>query len=173
MLHAVLERHPAAPCAALRGIGATVTPGRSGLKVQFRLEGDIGRLRVPPARTPRAAERLWQHTCCEIFIARKGAAGYREFNFSPSGEWAAYEFTRYRQGASLPIPDPRIAVRRTSGQLEMEGTIPLSQETRIGLCAVIEDLDGGLSYWALRHAPGKPDFHHREAFALELDEVRH
>ena len=34
--------------------------------------------------------------------------------------------------------------------------------------AVIEENDGRLSYWALRHAPGKPDFHHPEAFALEL-----
>jgi hypothetical protein len=173
MLHAVLERHPAAPCAALRGIGATVMPGRSALKVQFRLEGDIGRLRVPPARTPRAAERLWQHTCCEIFIACKGAAAYREFNLSPSGEWAAYEFARYREGAALLIPDPCIAVRRTSGRLEVEGTVPLDRETQIGLSAVIEDVDGTLSYWALRHAPGKADFHHRDSFALELGEIRH
>jgi hypothetical protein len=170
MLHAVLECHPAAPCAALRGIEVTVT---AGLKVSFRLQGDIGRLRIPAPRTPRAAERLWQHTCCEVFIARKGAAAYREFNLSPSGEWAAYAFTRYREGAPLLIPDPRIVVRRTSGQLEMEGTVPLNQETQIGLCAVIEDLDGTLSYWALRHAPGKPDFHHADSFALELNEVRH
>jgi hypothetical protein len=33
---------------------------------------------------------------------------------------------------------------------------------------VIEAADGSLSYWALRHPPGKPDFHHRDAFALEL-----
>lgn len=170
---AALERHPATACAALRGIEVSIRREPEGLRVAYMLDGEIDRLRIPSPRPARSAERLWQHTCCEIFIARKGAAGYREFNFSPSGEWAAYEFTRYRQGASLPIPDPRIAVRRTSGQLEMEGTIPLSQETRIGLCAVIEDLDGGLSYWALRHAPGKPDFHHADSFALELSEVRH
>ena len=170
MLHAVLERHPAAPCAALRGIEVTVT---AGLKVSFRLQGDIGRLRIPAPRTPRAADGLWQHTCCEVFIGRKGAPAYREFNLSPSGEWAAYEFTRYRQGAALVIPDPRIVMRRTSGQLELEGTVPVNQETQIGLSAVIEDADGNLSYWALRHAPGKPDFHHADSFALELDEVRH
>lgn len=170
MLHAVLERHPAAPCAALRSIEVTVT---AGLKVSFRLQGDIGRLRIPAPRTPRAAERLWEHTCCEIFIARKGAAGYREFNLSPSGEWAAYEFTRYREGTALLIQDPGIAVRRGADRLELEGTVPWNQETQIGLCAVIEDLDGNLSYWALRHAPGKPDFHHADSFALELDEVRH
>ncbi|HKU47812.1 MAG TPA: DOMON-like domain-containing protein [Burkholderiales bacterium] len=173
MLHAVLERHPAAPCAALRGIHATVTPERARLKVQFRIEGDIDRLRIPPSRAPRAADRLWQHTCCEVFLAGKGGAAYREFNLSPSGEWAAYEFTRYREGAPFLIPDPGIAVRRNSGGLELEGTVPLSQETQIALSAVIEDADGNLSYWALRHAPGKPDFHHRESFALELGEVRH
>lgn len=165
MLHAVLERHPAAPCAALRGIEVTV---RAGLKVSFRLQGDIGRLRIPAPRTPRAADGLWQHTCCEVFIARKGAAAYREFNLAPSGEWAAYEFTRYREGAQLLIADPGIAVRRSEDCLELEGTVPLNQETRIGLCAVIEDLDGKLSYWALRHAPGKPDFHHADCFALNL-----
>jgi hypothetical protein len=34
---------------------------------------------------------------------------------------------------------------------------------------VIEDADGSLSYWALAHPPGRPDFHHTEAFALDLE----
>ena len=38
----------------------------------------------------------------------------------------------------------------------------------VGISAVMEEQDGTNSYWALRHPPGKPDFHHREAFALEL-----
>jgi hypothetical protein len=33
---------------------------------------------------------------------------------------------------------------------------------------VIEAIDGTLSYWALAHAPGSPDFHHLDCFALEL-----
>lgn len=39
---------------------------------------------------------------------------------------------------------------------------------RMGLSAIIETNDGTKSYWALRHPPGKPDFHHRDCFALEL-----
>jgi len=39
---------------------------------------------------------------------------------------------------------------------------------RIGLSAVIEETDGTKSYWALRHPPGKPDFHHPDCFALTL-----
>ena len=38
----------------------------------------------------------------------------------------------------------------------------------IGLSAVIEETDGTKSYWALRHPPGPPDFHHPDCFALEL-----
>jgi hypothetical protein len=34
---------------------------------------------------------------------------------------------------------------------------------------VIEEKSGLLSYWALKHPPGKPDFHHPDAFALEVE----
>jgi len=33
---------------------------------------------------------------------------------------------------------------------------------------VIEENDGRLAYWALRHASDNPDFHHPEGFTLEL-----
>ena len=85
MPSAALERHPASDCTALRSVEACVS--RNPLRVTYVLEGDIERLRIPPPRPPRIAERLWQHTCCEAFIARMGLPGYHEFNFSPSGEW--------------------------------------------------------------------------------------
>ena len=175
MPHAALECHSAAPCAALRGIEVFLRQAKSGAwQLRYVLMGDVERLRVPEPRAPRAADRLWQHTCCEIFVARAGRAGYREFNFSPSGEWAAYEFRRYRDGGPLMVPDPGIRVQKDGARLELEAAVDLpAEKIRIGLAAVIEDADGKLSYWALRHAPGKPDFHHRDAFAMELDEARH
>jgi|SRR5688572_5459037 len=176
MPSAALERHPAVECAALRGIEASVARTRGqGLQVAYVLEGAIDRLRIPPPRAPRVAEELWQHTCCEVFIARPGARGYHEFNLSPSGEWAAYAFERYRKGAALADPglDPRIAVKRRADQLELTASIPVDPGAlQIGLAVVVEDEAGSLSFWALRHAPGKPDFHHPESFALQLDEVR-
>jgi len=36
----------------------------------------------------------------------------------------------------------------------------------------VENAAGSKSYWALRHAPGKPDFHHADAFALQLDAIQ-
>ena len=117
------------------------------LAVSFILDADLERLRIPRRRKPRFADGLWRHTCFEVFVARKGSRSYREYNYSPSGEWAAYEFSSYRR---------RGAAKIAGGPL------------RIGLCAVIEEKSGALSYWALRHPPGRPDFHHRRAFALEL-----
>jgi hypothetical protein len=140
------------------------------LRVLFTLQADLDRLQLPPPRPARFVDGLWRHTCCEIFIAPKGGTLYREFNFSPSGEWAAYELQRYREGAAL---DPRIAVRRGEGRLEIEARVPYpAQACSIALSAVIADQAGVLSYWALKHPPGKPDFHHSAGFALELDEVR-
>ena len=145
------------------------------MQVTYVLEGDIGRVRVAPPRPPRIAERLWQHTCCELFVAREGASGYREFNLSPSGEWAAYAFERYREGSRLINTSVEIALRHGAGRLELAASIPVTEngKLRVGLSAVIEEVAGTLSYWALKHAAGKPDFHHPEAFAMELDEVRH
>ena len=176
MPSAALERHPASPCAALRGIRATLTRSADGrLEVTYRIEGDLDRVHIPPPRPPRVADRLWEHTCCELFIADLAGPGYREFNFSPSGEWAAFRFTAYRDGASFPGGEVKIGIERATGVLGLTAQIELKETgtLRIGLSAVIEEIDGARSYWALRHAPGKPDFHHRDTFALELDEVRH
>lgn len=148
---------------------------RGILAVGFTLEGKISRVRIPAPRPPRFAERLWQHTCCEIFIAQKGATRYREFNFSPSGEWAAYEFERYREGVALADQAlaPHLVVRRTEARLELDASVPCPEQAlSVALSAVVEDEAGVLSYWALKHPAGKPDFHHLAGFALELDELR-
>lgn len=175
-----LTRHPDAHGEAVRGIGARVgrMPG-GALAVTYVIDGDIDRLRVPRPRPAAIAHRLWQHTCCEMFIARKDSPAYHEFNLAPSGEWAAYAFDRYRHGAALAEEAlaPQVAVRSTRDKLELDAVIRLDRlsaryaETPLllALSAVIEDEDGSLSYWALRHPPGAPDFHHPHAFALELE----
>ena len=181
-VHAVtLTCHPETPLRAVRGIAARVHRAPGGtLAVTYVVEADLDRLRVPAPRAPRVASRLWQHTCCEIFIACKGARAYHEFNLSPSGEWAAYAFDGYRtprageSGAEGPAP--RITVRSTASKLELDAVIQIdclsafhsSAPLSLALSAVIEDLGGALSYWALWHPSGKPDFHHPQAFALSV-----
>jgi hypothetical protein len=166
--------HPETRSNAVHGVRARVARTADGiLAVHYSLEGDLNRLRVPLPRSPRIAERLWQHTCFEIFVASKGSPGYHEFNLGPSGEWAAYAFARYRNGGLLADEqlNPGVTVRNTAGRLELDARVRLGQLSP-GLSAIVEDDSGKLCYWALRHPPGKPDFHHPDAFALEFDEVR-
>ncbi len=76
--------------------------------------------------------------------------------------------------------NPGIAVRNTAGGLELDARVRLSRlslthrstSLSLAVSAVVEDDSGKLSYWALGHPPGKPDFHHPDAFALEFDEIR-
>jgi hypothetical protein len=169
MPSAALERHPDTPCRPVRGVTVAVARNAESLRLVYRIEGEIARLRIPPARPPQRAERLWQHTCCELFACGPDAPAYREFNFSPSGEWAAYAFRGYREGVRPADSAVEIRVKHAPGQLELAASIPFGAgKARLGLCAVVEEDSGALSYWALRHAPGKPDFHHAAAFALEL-----
>ena len=101
--------------------------------------------------------------------------GYREYNFAPSGDWAAYRFSGYREGMMpLDAAAPRIALGRSPAVLALTVTLgdpPLSalDGRRIGLACVLETSSGDCSYWALAHPPGRPDFHHSRAFALTLE----
>ncbi|MBI4756461.1 MAG: DOMON-like domain-containing protein [Betaproteobacteria bacterium] len=146
-----------------------------GLLLGYRLAADPSALRIAPPAAAQRADGLWRHTCFEAFVAVAGEPAYREFNFSPSGQWAAYEFRSYRESAAAACgPAPRLAVRVTAGGLELDVALPAAAlappqlRLRLGLSAVVEARDGTLSYWALRHPPGRPDFHHHDAFALEL-----
>jgi hypothetical protein len=144
------------------------------LSVGFTLRGDLDRLAIPGPGARQRTGRLWEHTCFEAFLAIPGQDAYWELNMSPSTEWAAYRFLGYRE-AGCPAPDlePRITVQRSLERLELHAVAALdaldtSRGLQVGLSAVLESRDGALSYWALRHGPGRPDFHHRAAFALEL-----
>jgi len=153
------------------------------LQLRFELRAALDRLRIPAAATATRVPGLWEHTCFEAFVARRGAADYLEFNFSPSGEWAAYAFTAYRQGMrDFELPRaPHIALQSSvtpahDAPLVMDAELSLppdwgNVDGRLALCAVIEDVDGRRSYWALHHASAQPDFHHRESFTLRLDDL--
>jgi len=176
---AALVRHPDTPCAAVESIEAFLSWERSGvLVISYVLDAAVEQLRIPPYRSARRADGLWRHTCFEAFIGAKNDAEYFEFNLAPSGEWAVSGFRNYRDGG--PIDDamlePTVSVRREDRALEFRTKIHLDQLPGlqldvclwVGLAAVIEDKDGRLSYWALKHPPGKPDFHHPNNFILEI-----
>jgi hypothetical protein len=164
-----LVRHPASSD-GVASISARLGRSADHLSVAFSLEGDLEQLLLPTSVPVRRGDKLWQHTCFEIFLSARMPA-YQEFNFSPSGEWAAYRFRGYREAAAAsPTDTPMLAVRRSAARLEMDATIPLRDEARLSVAvsAVVESRSGALSYWALKHPAGKPDFHHPDSFALQL-----
>ncbi len=176
-----LKRHERNQCSNMRGIDVRVRrmPDEM-LGLTYVIQGDLDRVRIPSPRTPCFADGLWQHTCCEIFIRHDDLPAYHEFNFSPSGEWAAYQFEGYRSNSTSLIDrvlDPRVTVRRAPEKLELDASLsferflPMRSRTTLflALSAVIEDGDGTLSYWAIEHPVGEPDFHHPSAFALKLE----
>jgi hypothetical protein len=175
----VLTVHPSTPNDAVRGLGVWVRAEKSHILVfHYSLAADMSRVRVPPSGVGGPADALWKHTCFEAFVAAADAPGYHEFNFSPSRDWAIYRFSAYREGMSRAEMDgaPQISIRRCDGGLELESAVSLghladlrdARHLRVAMAAVIEDDGGRLSYWGLRHAPGKPDFHHPNGFALEV-----
>jgi hypothetical protein len=174
-----LKCHPSTRPSAVRAIGVLVRrPTDAELRMIFRLDGDIRRIRVPSPVAPRIAAQLWHHTCFEAFIAIEGHPAYHEFNFAPSGEWAAYAFSGYRKGGPLANEEmrPQIGLRSSRSWLELESRVRLDSLSavhpratlRVGLSAVIED-NQCLSYWALRHPADKPDFHDADGFTLLIE----
>jgi hypothetical protein len=147
------------------------------LQLVYAIAGNIAALRVPAPTGPGPADGLWQHTCLETFVSAEADAAYREFNFSPSGQWAAYRFAFERQrdtttAPDLPAPVMQLAVAPTLLTLDVHLLLAALPSTalhlELALCAVIEELDGRLSYWALQHPQARPDFHHPAGRLLRL-----
>ena len=170
----ILRIHPDSLCAAATKIEADIVrPRPDSLVLSYVVSGRIGGLRMPPIVAAARADELWRHTCFEAFVRSSAGPGYYEFNFSPSTQWAAYQFRGYRGGmrVATEIGPPRIEVQSSAETYTLQAALEfdgLSAPLRLGLSAVLEETNGGKSYWALAHPPGNADFHHADCFALEL-----
>ena len=171
-----LAPHPGTPGPPGTSLWARWTwSERDGLLVDYRLAAPRRALIIPPRAAPARVDGLWRHTCCEAFIGARRETGYREFNFSPSGQWALYAFSKYR----APLAPPQVAepaeapschcerrrhqwLLRARVPAELLPAVAAGRDWELGLMAVVADAAGRLSYWALRHPAPAPDFHHPE-----------
>jgi hypothetical protein len=112
---------------------------------------------------------------------RRRRAAYHEFNFSPSGQWASYAFSGYRQRDERHgrLPSRRKSSPGCRRPARTRGSIacrrccrrwPPTATLQIGLRGHRSRryVDGSHSYWALAASGALPDFHHRDGFTLEL-----
>jgi hypothetical protein len=146
--------------------GATAT-----LNIWFGIGAPMGRFLIPDG-APERTDELWRTTCFEAFIREAGSPAYREWNFAPSGQWAAYDFSSYREGMTnadvIKPPYVRCEDNLTWWTLGATVSLEAGQEWEMGLAAVIEEQDGTKSYWALVHPGEKPDFHSPDCFVARL-----
>jgi hypothetical protein len=145
-----------------------------GWLLRYTLNGPVALLTIPAPQRSGPADGLWRHTCFEAFVGAARGTAYREFNFSPSGQWAAYSFRAERirdeqDECHRHHFTPRLDRPQGDEQaLVLEAWLPTQalpaalngEPLFIGLNAVIETRDGQLSYWALNHPLDQPDFHH-------------
>lgn len=171
-----LVPHPATPPSA--PLGLWVNAEYSGdfgdmatLNLWFSVKAPMARFAIAEGAGSRRDE-LWKTTCFEAFVQPEGESDYAEFNFAPSGDWAAYDFDSYRHGMSpLELGAPpyvRVEDNLTWWTLGATVAIPSGRHWNLGLGAVIEEADGTRSYWALAHTGDKPDFHDPACFTARL-----
>lgn len=167
-----LKAHPAFAPAQARSVTVrwAELPDRR-LMLRYRVDG-CERLVVPAYRGKGRGEDLWRTTCFELFLY-DGEGRYREFNFSPSGQWAAYAFSGYRNLASEFNPRDTPDIKHDIGSSVFVQTVFLDRRDLEGadsaaLAAVIEEEDGRSSYWAMVHRGLQPDFHDLACFRIPL-----
>ena len=178
----LLKPHPTSRLLPVAQIEVeTGRPTANKLVLSYILTGNIREICIPPVKKMARSDKLWQQTCLEAFIRAPQHTEYYEFNFSPSTQWAAYRFSGYRSGMSLATEAEVTAIEVQSDlgnytmhvSLDLRGFPELSNcPWHLGLSAIVEDTNGGKSYWALSHPPGRPDFHQAGCFTLELSPDR-
>ena len=164
--------HPDTPPGAIRAVEAELERIAGGVVARFRAIGDISGLVIPPPASAERTAGLWQATCFELFVAGQGTA-YREFNLSPSGAWAAYEFDDHRSGMrdTAAVVEVETSIDNNGLTLIAKIIYEIADPAHVGLTAVVEETDGAIRYWATAFAPGEPDFHAAAVRSLILDGV--
>ena len=167
-----LVPHPAFAAQGVERLTAGVARDGSRLVAEYHLEGDLDRLYLPIDASSTRADGLWRTTCFEMFWQGKEGSPYAEFNFSPSGQWAAYRFQSPRTGQeNLPVTGMAISKTLSNSGLRLRAEIDcqLPSPAVIALTAVIEDAEGNHSYWALHHFDDKPDFHDPRGRTIHME----
>lgn len=168
-----LRPHPSSTCDAVRALAVELgLAAPTVLAVGYEISGDLDRLRIPDPDAGLDPARLWEHTCFELFVAHPEDEPYVEHNLSPSGQHAVFGFSAYRQRVADPPLSAESSIAVAPGRISLRATVSIpawaARGARIAPTAVIEDAEGGLSYWALHHPGARPDFHHRDGFVLSL-----
>lgn len=159
-------------------LGRSKSPS-GALELQFEVLGSLDLISWPAASEGHAPLRktgLWENTCFEAFIKPRNGDEYWEINFSPTGDWNVFHFSDYRQEMreEAKIQTPVLRTEKLDSLFRCSTTLRLKDQIwpdhlDVGLTAVLRLSNGSESFWALKHAGSKPDFHLKEGFGLTVD----
>ena len=165
-----LFAHPDTPPLTVSSVEAVCWFEEGRWRFRYLVEG-AGQIVLPDPQDPGRADELWRTTCFEAFIGGNGAS-YREYNFAPSSQWAAYDFDARRQGMRHAVNEVEVWLELGESWIAVEVavTADLAPGSPLNLTAVIVEADGHKSYWALAHPDGPADFHDPSCFIARLPE---
>lgn len=142
--------------------------------IEFDISGPIDLISWPssPNPEPQRKDELWKTTCFEIFVSGhyENSGAYHEFNFSPNGDWNAYDFIGYRQGMT-PSQDFSVLFQEYPSQRMQKKFAIEIKSTKIqniksyNLTMVLEFTNQEKSYWAAQHPATNADFHNKEVWS--------
>jgi hypothetical protein len=129
-----LVPHPQTPPCAVPGVFCTYVWKNAGeWRFDFIVPVAPSLLKLPAAAPAQRTDELWLHTCFELFLLDPESGTYREFNFAPSGQWAAYSFEKYREERQpLEVAAPHILSTDP-------GQFALAMETRLRRLGLDDD----------------------------------
>jgi hypothetical protein len=176
--------HSKTPAKSIDSVYCDIEYSSAGrLNLSFHVNCAVDAFVIPSLKSTSQpggrCDDLWQSTCFEAFLSVGDGTEYIEFNFAPSGQWAAYVFSNYREkrGDLALASRPEIAVDSGDGYFELQANVKLpaniaAKISSIGISMVAEESGDHISYWALAHPSAKPDFHHRDCFTYILSAER-
>jgi hypothetical protein len=200
-LQVSLQPHPLAQDLSGQRLEVSLTPDEQGVTLRYLWLGSSAAILWPQRSAddvrgvrPDRRDFLWHHTCGEWFIGETGSPAYIEFNFSPSGHWAAYRFADYRQSLgdlAWQGASPELEFSLEPQRAELCAKVPWAafaifagqpvREWQLGFTCVVERCVGSspdgvataaaaaagtLEYWAVAHPRAQPDFHDRRGFSV-------
>ena len=117
-----LTPHPSSPPSPVHEIVVGAARHDDALLLNYRIVGELGAMRMPELRPPVHTDGLWRQTCFEAFTGAATSTEYCEYNFSPSGAWAAYHFSAYREGMAplLKGAPPEISCNLSDELVELD-----------------------------------------------------
>lgn len=161
-------------------IEVEINHNNESLFVSYRIKKGVSLIDFGDS-TPNKSRllKLWEKSCFEFFIKNKNGQ-YIEFNFSPNFEWNCFYFDKkgdpLKEWVLMQRPETDILLSadhfflfvKIKKEFFPKGFFDNNSELLASFTSVLKDKSKNLSYWAIKHADTRPNFHHFDSFICKF-----